>query len=115
MPSPAYPAARAVATRVHEHFARHLNAAHDEGLPSATPLVDVASIETLIDAAFWASLRHEEGYVSKIPSRFSGPKKPSIRSASNTRCRSSRVCWHASRLRSNARVSIWVSGEIAMS
>lgn len=75
MPSPAYPAARAVAARVHEHFARHLKAALDEGLPSATPLVDVASIETLIDAAFWASLRREEGYGSKISLAFLRPEE----------------------------------------
>ena len=75
MTGPAYPAARAVATRVYEHFARHLKATRDEGLPSATPLVDVASIESLIDAAFWASLRHEEGYVSKISLAFLRPEE----------------------------------------
>ena len=54
----AYPAGRAVAERVRGHFARHVDAA--ELVP------DVASIEALIDAAFWTSLRREEGYVPLI-------------------------------------------------
>jgi hypothetical protein len=54
----AYPAGRAVARRVREHFARHLDAA--ELVP------EVEHIEALIDAAFWTSLRREEGYVPTI-------------------------------------------------
>jgi hypothetical protein len=73
MTGPAYPAARAVATRVHEHFARHLEAAQDEGLAPTMALVDISSIETMIDAAFWASLRHEEGYLPKISLAFLRP------------------------------------------
>ena len=54
----AYPAGRAVAERVREHFARHVDS------PELVP--DVAHIETLIDVAFWTSLRREEGYVPTI-------------------------------------------------
>lgn len=54
----AYPAGRAVAERVQEHFARHVDD------PELVP--DVAHIETLIDVAFWTSLRREEGYVPTI-------------------------------------------------
>ncbi len=54
----AYPAGRAVAERVQEHFARHVDA------PELVP--DVAHIEALIDVAFWTSLRREEGYVPTI-------------------------------------------------
>lgn len=54
----AYPAGPAVAQRVREHFARHVDAA--ELVP------DVAHIETLIDVSFWTSLRREEGYVPTI-------------------------------------------------
>lgn len=53
-----YPAGPAVAQRVREHFARHVDAA--ELVP------DVAYIETLIDVSFWTSLRREEGYVPTI-------------------------------------------------
>jgi hypothetical protein len=53
----AYPAGREVAARVREHFVKHVRAA---------PLPDVDSIEALIEAAFWTSLRREEGYVPTV-------------------------------------------------
>src|SRR5262245_44315760 len=63
----AYPAARAVAPALRAHFERHFSAARQAGtdLTFAT-LPDLVAIEALIDAAFWASLRREEGYVPKI-------------------------------------------------
>jgi hypothetical protein len=53
-----YPAGPAVAQRVREHFASHVDA------PELVP--DVAHIEALIDVSFWTSLRREEGYVPTI-------------------------------------------------
>ena len=53
----AYAVARIVAPRLHEHF--------------SSP--DVATIEAMIDTAFWASLRHEEGYVPKISLAYLAP------------------------------------------
>ncbi len=61
-----YAAARLAAPRVFEHFARHLDAAREEGLAVGTVLPDVGEIEAVMDAAFWASLRREEGYIPKI-------------------------------------------------
>ena len=58
MPYGTYPAVGSVAERVRGHFARHVDAA--EAVP------DVRAIEALIDAAFWTSLRREEGYVPLI-------------------------------------------------
>ncbi|MCC7417267.1 MAG: hypothetical protein IT176_08995 [Acidobacteria bacterium] len=66
-----YPAGRAVAPRVHEHFARHLAGARSGGPVAALP--EVGAIETLIDAAFWASLRREEGYSPRISLAFVQP------------------------------------------
>jgi hypothetical protein len=66
MPQPAYPAAHIVASKVQRHFARHLETARERGrddLPEAP--TDVA-IEALIDAAFWASLKREEGVTPTI-------------------------------------------------
>jgi hypothetical protein len=74
MTSPAYPAARAVAPAVHEHFAAHAAEArrrHETNL-AATP--DAATIETIIDAAFWASLRREETFVPKISLAYVSPQ-----------------------------------------
>ncbi|MFN8061361.1 MAG: hypothetical protein U0Q12_19535 [Vicinamibacterales bacterium] len=60
-----HPAAHLVATKVHAYFARHLEMA-GEGPTPVAPLPEVAVIERVIDAAFWASLRREEGYVPKV-------------------------------------------------
>ena len=63
---PGYPAARAIAPKVRAHFARHLAATgRSMDAPDAL-LPDVESIEAIVDAAFWASLRREEGYVPRI-------------------------------------------------
>jgi hypothetical protein len=65
MTEPAYPAARAVAPSVRSHFARLAAASATPAVRRAAP-PDVEAIEAIIDAAFWASLRREEGYVPKI-------------------------------------------------
>src|SRR5258708_1555721 len=73
MTEPGYPAARAVAARVQAHFARHLGptALLGDNLP------DLADIESIVDAAFWASLRREEGYVPKISIALVAPERVS--------------------------------------
>jgi hypothetical protein len=62
---PAYSAARSVAPIVHAQFLRHL-AATGTGGDAASLIPDTAAIEAVIDAAFWASLRREEGYIPRI-------------------------------------------------
>jgi hypothetical protein len=62
----AYPARRAVAERVRECFARHLEIAALGPVHDAAPLPDTDAIEALIDTGFWTSLRREEGYVPII-------------------------------------------------
>jgi hypothetical protein len=59
----AYAAARAVAPKVHDYFARHLAEARQRGTTPLASLPDVDAIGSMIDAAFWTSLRREEGYV----------------------------------------------------
>lgn len=59
----AYPARRAVAERVRECFARHLELSTLGPVHTAAPLPDGVAIEALIDVGFWTSLRREEGYV----------------------------------------------------
>ena len=67
----AYAAARTVSPAVHDYFARHLReAVGDERL---APLPSAEAIEGLIDAAFWASLRREEGYSPRISLAFLAP------------------------------------------
>ena len=68
-----YPAARRVSSRVHEHFARHGAAARADGEERLAAVPDAQAIEALIDAAFWASLHREEGYVPKVSLAFLPP------------------------------------------
>lgn len=75
MTEPAYPAARIVAATIHEHFARHLAAAREKGQQGLATQPDTQTIEEIIDAAFWASLRREEGYVPKISLAFLPPEQ----------------------------------------
>ncbi len=62
---PAYPAARQVAAQVHGRLARHVAVPHSAEEPPA-PVPDSQTIEAVIDAAFWASLRREEDHIPKI-------------------------------------------------
>ena len=58
MTQPGYPAARAAAARIRAHFERHL--------AKAAVAPDTTAIEAIIEAAFWTSLRREEGYMPRI-------------------------------------------------
>jgi len=71
----AYLAARTVAPRVADHFARHLDAARQRGQEPVASLPDALAIEAIIDAAFWASLRREESYVPKISLALIAPSQ----------------------------------------
>jgi len=75
MTQPTYPAARIVADAVHRHFASHIGAAHANGSVSgaAVETPPALAVSTIIDAAFWASLRREEGQAPKISLAFLSP------------------------------------------
>ena len=73
MNQPAYPAARIVAPKIFAHFAMHEQKARERGRAVVAPPPDEATIEALIDAAFWASLRREETYIPKISLAFVEP------------------------------------------
>jgi hypothetical protein len=62
----AYAAARTIAPKLHAYFARHRSEAADRGQTSLALLPDAETIEAIIDTAFWASLRREEGYSPRI-------------------------------------------------
>jgi hypothetical protein len=68
-----YPAARTAATRIYDHLARHLSAANQQG-EEVTEGPDVDAIEAMIETAFWASLRREEGYLPRISLAFVAPR-----------------------------------------
>jgi hypothetical protein len=75
MMNPGYPAARIVAPRVREHFERHIDGIGIEPkIDGEATLPEEAAIEAIIDAAFWTSLRHEEGYVPKVSLALLSPR-----------------------------------------
>lgn len=75
MTQPAYSVARTVAPAVAEHLRLHRLALppHAPGVPPLELLPDAQAIEALVDAAFWASVRREEGYIPKISLAFLRP------------------------------------------
>jgi hypothetical protein len=62
-----------VAVRAREQFARHLEAARAQGRRDLAPEPDADAIEAIVDAAFWASLRREEGLQPRISLAFLPP------------------------------------------
>lgn len=75
MTGPSYPPARAVASRVHAHLATQTLVARERGEAGLAPEADVDAVEAIIDAAFWASLRREEGYMPTISLAFLPPDR----------------------------------------
>ena len=63
---PTYISARMVASTIEEHFAAHLSSARLVGAKNLADNPKALIIEAIIDVAFWASLRKEEGRSPKI-------------------------------------------------
>lgn len=77
MSGPSYLAAGVVAAKVHDYLITHQQAARAAGVMDGTPIPDVQVIEHVIDVAFWASLRHEEGYVPRVSLVIMAPEDAS--------------------------------------
>ena len=73
----AYAAARDAAPAVRRHLEYHVSEARTRGEPNLPDPPDEHTIARLIDAAFWASLRREEGYVPRISLTFVTPAETS--------------------------------------
>jgi hypothetical protein len=74
MTQPAYPAARAATARIGAHLARQLAASSPQQCGQHATAPDFAAIEAIIEAAFWASLGREEGYMPRISLAFVAPE-----------------------------------------
>jgi hypothetical protein len=70
----AYPAARVVSPKIHSYFARKAEKLKCLG-EEVGAVPDAETIEAIINAAFWASLRREEGYAPKISLAFVAPEQ----------------------------------------
>lgn len=70
-----YQAAKIVASRIEAHFAKHLAEANAKGEADLAPQPPARVIEAILDAAFWSSLRKEEGHSPKISIAFLPPEQ----------------------------------------
>ncbi|HYW73563.1 MAG TPA: hypothetical protein VE961_21250 [Pyrinomonadaceae bacterium] len=70
-----YQAAHAVAPIIETHFAEHLAEARARGETGLAQTPSAHAIEAMIDAAFWASFRPEEGRFPKISLAFVPPEQ----------------------------------------
>jgi hypothetical protein len=68
-----YPPASAIAGRLRAHFEGHVRAAQGTHSGDLAVPPDHEAIVAMIDTAFWASLRHEEGFVPHISLAFLPP------------------------------------------
>lgn len=64
-------ATQEAARRVHPYFARRISESEDDG----AFLPDIATMERMLDVAFWASLRREEGYTPLISLAYADPSQ----------------------------------------
>jgi hypothetical protein len=71
---PAYSAAGRAAPRIRSHFERHLTISSSQPDELAPAAPETAAIEAIIEAAFWASLRREEGYLPRISLALVAPE-----------------------------------------
>jgi hypothetical protein len=71
---PTYKAARKVSATIEKHFMQQLAAAADRGEKNLAPEPTSQVVESIIDTAFWASLRKEEGQSPKISLAFLPPE-----------------------------------------
>jgi hypothetical protein len=74
-PEAAYPAARIVSPNVHAYFTRQRAETGAGGKGRVATLPDAGAIQAIVDAAFWASLRREEGFIPKISLAFVSPEE----------------------------------------
>ncbi|HUF46492.1 MAG TPA: hypothetical protein VMM93_01690 [Vicinamibacterales bacterium] len=73
MSDPAYTVARVIASRVLEHLDEYRQRAETAGQGPLAPQPDAGVIEAMVDTAFWASLRREEGQSPRISLAFVSP------------------------------------------
>lgn len=74
---PTYIPARMVAANIESHFSIHLDNARENGLDNLAHKPQASIIESVIDVAFWASLRKEEGHPPKISIAILKPEQAS--------------------------------------
>jgi hypothetical protein len=75
MNGPAYPRGRLAAQKAHEYFSRYRDQIPDTSRERIASVPSADVIEAVIDAAFWASLRRQEGYVPRLSLAILDPEQ----------------------------------------
>ena len=70
-----YPAARAIAPKIRDHFVRHIVKARAHGRTDLASEPALEAIEAVIDVAFWSSLRREEGVITRVSLALLEPRE----------------------------------------
>src|SRR5579884_3508157 len=73
MAEPAYPTARQVAQTLHNQLVRHSTASGPKAGKATASIPDTESIEAIVGAAFWSSLRREEGRTPSLSLAYVAP------------------------------------------
>ncbi len=73
MTQPTYAAGRTAAARIQADFVRRLSTPSPRQGGKAAAVPDASCVEAMIEAAFWASLRREEGYLPRISLAYVAP------------------------------------------
>src|SRR5437660_11411945 len=71
--NPPFPTARLAADKIHPHLVRHAAVMHPGRNKALASLPDTVAIEAMVGAAFWASLRREEGRTPRLSLAFVSP------------------------------------------
>lgn len=75
MNGPAYPRGRLAAQKAHEYFSRYREQLSDTSRECIASVPSADVIEAVIDAAFWASLRRQEGYMPRLSLAILDPEQ----------------------------------------
>jgi hypothetical protein len=67
------PAGQPIAERIVSHLTRQMSRAHTGGLRNLAEIPALTDLEQVIDSAFWASLRREEGFSPRISLAITPP------------------------------------------
>ncbi len=70
-----YKVAQQISSSIEEHFSMHINAALLQGETNLAAKPSASVIEAIIDIAFWASFRKEEGHSPKISLAYVNPSQ----------------------------------------
>jgi hypothetical protein len=70
-----YRAAKIIASSIEQIFLEHQELAESKGEPHLAQIPSASVIETIIDAAFWTSLRKEEGHSPRISLAYLSPEQ----------------------------------------